>query len=373
MKGWWLRLEKSRHKFVWTGGQAKTFLAVYGRFFWRRGTVLFLWFNRFKKLVSYYLYRQRGRFSQPLAHFTLTLFIFLGVYFSPKLEAVFSGSDSFAAGSYLASPVGALEEGDLYTPQTVSSPLRGEIVSYVVRQGETVSSIAKKFGVSMDTIIWANNINAAKKIKAGQRLKIPPVTGIVHKVRRGETVYSVAKKYQVNPQEIVDFPFNTFVNDENFSLAVGQSLIVPNGVMPQARPSQSTYYASRVPIQSGVKGTGSFAWPTSGVISQGYHWYHKALDIANRSAPLVKAADGGQVTMVIRSRFGYGRHVVVDHGNGYKTLYAHMSKIYVKAGDKVSRGSSLGQMGSTGRSTGTHLHFEIIKNGVKLNPIRFFK
>jgi murein DD-endopeptidase MepM/ murein hydrolase activator NlpD len=120
-------------------------------------------------------------------------------------------------------------------------------------------------------------------------------------------------------------------------------------------------------VQTG--GGGTFIWPTSGKITQRYVWYHRGLDIANKSGPAIVAARAGRISAVIYGRYGYGNHVVVDHGDGYQTLYGHMNRIYVQANQQVSAGQALGQMGSTGRSTGTHLHFEVIRNGVKLNPL----
>ena len=120
-------------------------------------------------------------------------------------------------------------------------------------------------------------------------------------------------------------------------------------------------------------GNGQFQWPTNGVITQYPVWYHMALDIANNAAPGIAAADSGTVSLVEYLRYGYGQHVIVDHGNGLQTLYGHMSEIYVKPGDRVARGQIIGRMGSTGRSTGTHLHLEVRKNGVIVNPLPFLK
>ncbi|MFA5750319.1 MAG: M23 family metallopeptidase [Candidatus Shapirobacteria bacterium] len=116
-------------------------------------------------------------------------------------------------------------------------------------------------------------------------------------------------------------------------------------------------------------------WPTSGGISQRHSWYHQAVDISNRSNPAIVAAQSGTVTTAGWNGGGYGNYVVIDHGNGYKTLYAHMlnNSIVVKAGQKVTQGQKLGVMGSTGRSTGTHLHFEVIGPNGKLNPLSVLK
>ena len=348
------------------------FVSAYSAYFKKRLMVVFGLLEKAKKIFASLLYRQRGRFAQPIAHFWLGIFLFLGVLFSTAIEETVRGKqmnwDEVPAGN----EVMAYGEEGLYNAFTFASEgLRGEVVDYVVKSGDTVSSIAKMYAISVDTIIWANSLSAKTTIKTGQKLEIPPVTGIIHKVGRGETVYSIAKKYGVEPQEIVDFPFNSFANDETFALSINQSLIVPNGVMPEDKPTtpQSSSY---VAVVQGA-GLGSFIWPTSGKITQQYSWYHPAVDIADKSGPGIASSDSGTVVSVIYSRLGYGNHVIVDHGNGFKTLYAHMNKIYVSAGDRVAQGQSIGQMGSTGRSTGAHLHFEIIKNGIKLNPLTILK
>jgi len=345
--------------------EGQEFILAYTRFFsWRVKKILLL-LERGKKVFSSLLYRQRGRFAQPFSHLWLGTLLLLGILLSPAIEEKLRGK---AMGwEEMGEETEVLGGSQYLTAATlISGEVRGEVVEYVVKKGDTISSIAQKFGVSVDTVLWANHLRSAQKIKIGQRLKIPPVSGIVHTVRRGETVYSIAKKYQVDPQNIVDFPFNTFSNDETFALQIGQTLIVPNGVMPKAKPVPRLPAAT---VAVGTVGKGTFIWPTSGRITQRYSWYHPAVDIANKNAPPIVAADAGTVVSVVYARYAYGHHVVIDHGNGYRTLYAHMSNIYVKPGQKVSQGQSIGQMGSTGRSTGTHLHFEIIKNGRKINPL----
>jgi murein DD-endopeptidase MepM/ murein hydrolase activator NlpD len=245
---------------------------------------------------------------------------------------------------------------------------RDKVEDYTVKGGETLASIADKFDVSVDTIKWANNLKS-DLIKPNQVLKIPPVTGIVHKVASGENIYTIAKKYNTNAQNILNFPFNSFEDLDTFSLAVGQILYVPGGTIEPEKPA----YQFVASIQAGVRGPSNFIWPTSGIITQYYVWYHQALDIANPSQPVVLAADSGVVTYSGCLNWGYGCHVIVDHGNGYQTLYGHLSRLDVESGSSVSQGSQIGIMGSTGRSTGTHLHFEIRSGGVLLNPLNFLK
>ena len=240
------------------------------------------------------------------------------------------------------------------------------MITYAVAEGDTLSTVAQKFGVSVDTIKWANDLKR-DSLSIGQELKIPPVSGMIHKVREGDTVQSIAKRYKTDAQKIVNFPFNDFADLDTFALNVGVTLIVPDGVQPEApaiaRPLPPAF----------AGGTGQLLWPVGGIITQYPVWYHMALDIANNAAPGIAAAEAGVVADVQYLRYGYGQHVLVSHGDGLATLYAHLSEIYVKPGDRLARGQILGRMGSTGRSTGTHLHFEVRKNGAILNPLPFLK
>jgi murein DD-endopeptidase MepM/ murein hydrolase activator NlpD len=301
-------------------------------------------------------------------------FIFFGVMvFSGKLEEMVNKQISSEAQG-----TGYLLATDKVATETLISNLpKGEVTEYRVQDGDTLSAIAVKFGVSMDTIIWENNLKSVDSIKPKQILRILPVTGVKYKVARGETIYSISKKLQVDPQSIIDYPFNTFSNDETFALAAGQELIVPDGIKPQEfTVDTSRNVAKTVAPIPGVVGEGNFMWPTSGHISQKYYWYHQAVDIANPSNPPIVAAAGGTVITAGWNGGGYGNYVIVDHGNGFQTLYGHMlnNSMRVKAGDRVSQGQQLGLMGSTGRSTGTHLHFEIrLSAGGKIDPLTKLK
>lgn len=348
-----------------------TFLKWYAR------NRFYSWFSRFevvKDVLVDFLYQKRGRYVRPFLHFGTIGLIFLVITFGPIL---FSNQDkdnvSSTGGILPAAQVGA----SFYTQQAaeVAAIRGGEIIAHVVQEGESVSSIAQRYGLEPSTILWENNLEAKANLKPGTELRILPVDGVRHKVQRGETIYTVGKRYGLDDsqvQVIVDYPFNEFLNDETFELATGQYLMVPGGVPPKA-PAPVKKLPS-TPNAGSVTATGSFVWPASGGITQGYSFYHKAIDIANRAGGSILAADSGTVVVAgWIDNSGYGNRVMVDHGNGFITLYAHMSVVQVQSGQKVNRGDVLGQMGSTGRSTGTHLHFEVRNGGVLLNPMGFLK
>lgn len=349
----------------------------------RRVRVGFKAFETSKGSIVDVLYRRRGKYARPFVHTSMIGLVFIGVTLGP---VVFDEqTDSLAASELPQGQVLGMTTEDVstYGTSTISGQgvveyRGGEIVDYEVKEGETISQIAQQFSLNPESILWANGLDSEKqKIKAGQVLKILPVDGVVHKVRKGETVYSIAKKYEANPQGMVDYPFNEFTDDESFALAVGQVIMVPDGVMPKQQEDVSgrTTLAQKLTPDAGqVSSFGSFVWPASGYVSQGYRFYHKAIDIANKGGGPILAADGGTIIGAgWLANEGYGNRVMVDHGNGYVTLYAHMSSVAVVAGQRVNRGDVLGQMGSTGRSTGTHLHFEIRTAGGLLNPLNFLK
>ena len=332
----------------------------------------FFRFESVKKFIAELLYRQRGKLARPFVHSGMMALVAIGIIMAPIISQKLARGESPWDTPSPSSVLAAATEN----PQTatlVSDKLRDKIIEYSVQVGDTVSSIAEKFNVSQETILWQNDLSKNAKLKEGQTLEILPLTGVSHKVARGETIYSIAKKFSAEPQAIVDFPFNTFVNDETFSLAVGQLLIIPDGTPPKEAPRPSVF-ARLTPNAGQVTALGVFVWPASGRISQGFVWYHKGIDIANSSGPEILAADSGTIRIAgWPDNGGYGNRVVIDHGNGYETLYGHLSHIYVTPGQTVKRGDTIGKMGSTGRSTGTHLHLEIRRNGVTTNPLEFLK
>lgn len=328
-------------------------------------------FEAVKDVVTGALYHKRGMYAQPILHSLMMALIFFGITFGPSLVQSSIATEEVASGVG-GEVLGTLDATGVVT--LVSDKPPSEVRDYVIKDGDTLSGVADKFDVSIDTIKWANESVDFKKLKPGTVIKVPPVTGLVYKVRPGDTIYSIAKKFESSEQAIVDFPFNTFSDDETFALVAGQTLIVPDGVMPDA-PSVTTPRFANVltPDAGAVAATGNFVWPGFGRITQGYRWYHPAIDIANRDGGAILAADAGTITVAGWSSAGYGNHVIIDHGNGYTTLYAHLSSLSVVTGQRVARGATLGQMGSTGRSTGTHLHFEIHGPAGKVDPLGYLK
>ncbi|MBU1473158.1 M23 family metallopeptidase [Patescibacteria group bacterium] len=325
-------------------------------------------FERNKDILVGVLMARRGSYQRPFLHISLTFLVIVGVASAPILANAYPGAipsnlNDFTPPSAVAMSLDFSEYG---VQTQVSEKPRDQVIAYVVQQGDTLGHIAEKFGVSVDTIKWANDIKR-DSLSIGQEIKIPPVTGIVLKVREGETVYTIAKKYKTDAQKIVNFPFNDFADLDTFALNIGQTLIVPDGV-PPAVPR---IVIPAPPVFAG--GSGQLLWPAGGIITQYPVWYHMALDIANSAAPGIAAAESGVVSSVQYMQWGYGHHAMIDHGGGLVTLYAHLSEIYVKSGDKAARGQIIGKMGSTGRSTGAHLHFEVRKNGVIVNPLPFLK
>lgn len=349
---------------------AKTWYVYVARIIYR----VFGWFEGGKDLVAGGLYKQRGRFARPFVHIGLAALVGMGIVLAPVVASSFPGVTADSLRDISPSEVVRSITDDATTTQ-ISDKVRDKIIDYEVQSGDTVSRIATKFGVDSDSIRWENNLTSVNDIHPGQKLRILPVPGVSHKVARGETIYTIAKKYNANPQAIVDFPFNTFADDETFGLTVGQVLIVPDGKKPNEIPwSPTLYVAQTTPNAGQVSATGQFVWPIGGVITQRFSWYHPGMDIAAAFGTPILAADSGRVFVAgWPDNSGYGNRVMIDHGNGYITLYGHMSKILVTAGQTVRRGDQIGLEGSTGRSTGPHLHFEIRRNGVHLDPLGFLR
>lgn len=246
----------------------------------------------------------------------------------------------------------------------IKLPPSDRISVYVVRPGDTLSEIASMFGVSTNTILWANNLRNAKDMHPGDTLLILPVSGVEHTIVKGDTLKSLAKKYGADSGEIAQY--NGL--DPAASLAAGTTLIIPGGEIVAPAPAPRRSGSSGRTLYEPYLGGGGpdlggyFVWPVGGgSITQGLHGWN-AIDIgAARGTPIYAAADG--TAIIARNNGGwnggYGNYVVITHANGTQTLYGHMTHAIVTAGQSVKQGQIIGYVGRTGLSTGPHLHFEV--------------
>lgn len=323
-------------------------------------------------IVSLFLFK-RGKYTISIVN---SSFVVLAIVLTVTVPIV-ANNNPFKQDEVYSENMGYLTDQKLITLDdaqisldTIRSKIRDKVTLYTVQEGDSLTTVAKKFDISENTITWANGLTS-KKLKVGSELKIAPVTGIVHEVKPGDTVYSVAKRYSVKAQNIVNFPFNEF-KDESFNLVAGTTIVIPNGIQynPASSGTDAYYFAS---VVEGVRGSSNFIWPTRGLITQYPAVYHMAFDIADNSGPPILASDSGTVVYSGCFSWGYGCHIIIDHNNGYRTLYAHLARRDVEQGTVVSQGQQIGGMGSTGRSTGIHLHFEIRQGNIILNPQSFLK
>jgi len=258
---------------------------------------------------------------------------------------------------------------------------RQAIVTYTVGNGDTIEAIAARFGLFPTTLIWSNQEveDAPDILKVGQSLNILPVNGIYYTVEEGDTLASIAEKFKANEADIVAAPLNGL--QEIQTLTAGAPIVIPGGVKPfqarvveesagtQSSGSSTGSFAYTAPAPAYTAPSGNFLWPAAAnYVSQGFWWGHRGIDIAASIGVPIYAADSGCVSSAGWSNVGYGYMILLNHGNGFQTLYGHLSQYYVDVGQCVSRGQVIGAMGSTGNSTGPHLHFEIRVNGAPDNP-----
>lgn len=245
---------------------------------------------------------------------------------------------------------------------------RRDVIVYVVQAGDTVQGIAAAFGLNPETIMWSNPAieDLPDLLRIGQEVVILPIDGVYHEVKEGDSLGSIAAKYKVEVDAITGAAneWNQLLPPD-FPIQPGMKLIVAGGTKPYV-PKLVTAYDG--PIPSGARGTGRFQWPVIGRITQDYWFGHRALDIATSTGTSVYAADGGFVSFVGSTDVGYGYLIRIDHANGFATWYAHLSGFNVVLGQAVERGQLIGFVGSTGNSSGPHLHFEIRTGDGLLNP-----
>ncbi len=314
--------------------------------------------------------------------FALVLLTFLasGISFSgiAKAEAANAAPVSDTGGAAVATDA---QEFSYRIPNPVTNipkRLRRDVIKYTVKPGDNVSSIADDFEISADSLLWANPKleDNPDLLSVGQPLNIPPVSGVLVMVQSGDTLQKLADKYKQPKKKgeelipgINNFEFNKArheLKEPEFSLTVGEFLMIPNAYKPyQARVVQA--YNGPIP-QNAARGSGAFGWPVSGMITQKYWLRHPGIDIGAPKGAPVYAADSGFVTMSGWSNAGYGFMILISHGNGYQTRYAHLSAMHVEIRESVKKGQMIGRVGSSGNSTGPHLHFEIIQGSGHRNP-----
>lgn len=232
--------------------------------------------------------------------------------------------------------------------------------TYVIQKGDTLSAIAREYGLTVGTLIGYNSITDVYTIIPGTELKIPDIDGVPYQVKRGDSLASIAAQYDTTLNALLD------ANDlETTQIHPGDNIFIPGGKI-----SDYDY----------KKATGTlFVYPTSGRFTSGFGYradpftgarrFHYAIDLANREGTPIRASQGGTVVSILDRPTGYGKSIIIRHPNGYQTLYAHLSEFNVRQGQYVSQGQVIGKMGSTGRSTGSHLHFAVYRNNVPVDPL----
>jgi hypothetical protein len=280
---------------------------------------------------------------------------------------------------------------DVHT--TIPSRPRQEVIKYTVVEGDTVFGIADKFGLQPYTILWGNYytlLDDPHALQAGQELNILPVDGTYHEWQQGEGLNGIASYYGVSPEDIVNYPGNNLdpaaIGDfANPNIEPGTWLVVPGGhreFLTWSAPlgvTRENPASARVlgpgacdPISGGAVGYGTFIWPANNHYLSGFDYApsanHWGIDIAGNDGEGVYATDAGVVVYAGWNNYGYGNMIMVDHGNDFQSLYAHLSGISVQCGQSVGQGDGIGTIGNTGRSSGSHLHFEIRAISSWVNP-----
>jgi murein DD-endopeptidase MepM/ murein hydrolase activator NlpD len=340
-----------------------------------------VYFDSAKNFFVSKLFWGRGKLLRFTAQFLGTiLLLFTFVSYTYKTATFDSGEHNFQ--NVYAAQQDLLIQGASTNTQIPKDRNRMHSEQYVVKVGDTLSSVAGYYGLDTDTILWANDLNSTSVIKPGEKLEIPPGNGLNVKVQQGENLETLAKKYESSPQMIIDVNWL----DYPFELQVGQELFIPDGKKPEPAPKPAApVYSGMVRQRAGalqssstVPGVGRFLhWPVAGggTVLQCYSGWHNGIDISSGVGTNLVASAPGVVTFAgcqsggcpplgsLYGGWGLAWTVVVDHGNGLSTVYGHMRNIYVSSGQSVSRGQALGEMGSTGTAYGVHIHFMVLQGG----------
>lgn len=279
---------------------------------------------------------------------------------------------------------------------TLPSRPRFDVIQYTVAQGDTIFDIAEKFGLQPETLLWGNQQilgDDPHRLVVGVTLNILPTDGVYYQWHAGDGLNGVAEYFGVDPETIVSWPGNkldkaTLGDYASPNIAAGTWLVIPGGRrefvswsaprITRDNPAVAKLYGPGAcgTIVDGAVGTGAFIWPTTNHWLSGYDYSlsanHPGIDIGGQSGNAIYAADSGVIVYSGWNDLGYGYVVVIDHGNGWQTTYAHLSQIYAGCGASVAQGATIGLMGTTGNSTGPHLHFEMYNDTYgKVNPHQF--
>lgn len=317
------------------------------------------------------------------------------------------GSQAFAATPPTATPEEALAGLPTYLEQSadssgisrfarphtdVPSEGRAEVLVYTVKSGDTLFDIAEKFGLNPETVLWANQVTLGDNphsLRPGQELNILPVDGTYHRWSAGDGLGGVARFFGVTPDDIIGFSGNHLSYDtigdlSNPNIEPGTWLVIPDGrrafvswsapEIPRDDPEVARVLGPGVceTVADGANGSGVFVWPADHQYLSGFDYTpnanHLGIDIDGEEGDPVYAADSGVIVYAGWNSWGYGNVVVINHGNGWQTLYAHLSTTYVACGQSVLQGAVIAAMGSTGNATGSHLHYEMMFEGTPVNP-----
>ncbi len=304
-------------------------------------------------------------------------------YFGAGLVGINEGVDSHSADdNYVTTTVGGAVVAPVIVESKPSIAPRTSVLQHVIASGDTLGGIAETYNLSLNTLLWANSLSFRSTLKIGNVLSIPPVDGVLHTVKSGENLSYIAKKYSADVDNIITFNKLASADD----LSVGEDLIIPGGEVQASAPSRSiapvkslfSGTPTKAPARSALPaGSGSWVWPTDlRYITQYYGWRHTGVDIdcnGHNSSTNSNYAAADGVVVYAGWRNGYGSTVEIDHGNGIKTRYGHNAQIYVNNGQVVTAGTPISLCGNTGRSTGTHLHFEVIVSGRFKNPLEYIR
>ncbi len=277
---------------------------------------------------------------------------------------------------------------------TIPTRPRVDVRTYEVQAGDNLFLIADKFGLKPETVLWGNYDvlqDNPQFLRPEQELNILPVDGVYYQWNESDNLTRVADFFGVNPEAILEYPGNDLnlydMDTTNPSFEEGKWLIVPGGrrtlrdwgppAISRTNPAVAKYYGSGSceSIVQGAVGTGSFVWPTVLTRISGYNFnpsLHPGLDIAGTTGNAVFATDSGVVVYSGWSEYGYGNLIVLDHGGGWQSAYAHLGAVGVTCGQSVARGTQIGAVGNTGNSSGSHLHFELRSEAFgRVNPFNF--